>query len=42
MVTSSACSPTSEPGKPTLLRPVRKTLWPVMKEARPAVQDCSP
>jgi hypothetical protein len=29
-------------GIPTLLRPVRKTLWPVMNDARPAVQLCSP
>ena len=39
---SSACSPTSAPGMPTLLRPVRKTLWPVMNDDRPAVQLCSP
>ena len=26
------------PGNPTLLNPVRKTLWPVMKAERPAVQ----
>jgi hypothetical protein len=26
----------------TLLSPVRNTLWPVMNEARPAVQLCSP
>ena len=31
-----------EPGMPTLVRPVRKTLWPVMNDARPAVQLCSP
>ena len=42
MVGSSGCSPTSAPGMPTLDRPVRNTLWPVMKAARPAVQDCSP
>ena len=30
------------PGSPTLLRPVRKTLWPVMNAERPAVQLCSP
>ena len=30
------------PGKPTLVRPVRKPLCPVMNEARPAVQVCSP
>jgi hypothetical protein len=34
--------PCSAPGRPTLVRPVRNTLWPVMNEARPAVQDCSP
>ena len=27
---------------PTLLRPVRKQLWPVMNDERPAVQLCSP
>ena len=27
---------------PTLVRPVRKPLCPVIKEARPAVQLCSP
>jgi hypothetical protein len=32
----------SAPGIPTLLRPVRKTLCPVMNEERPAVQLCSP
>jgi hypothetical protein len=30
------------PGKPTLVMPVRKPDWPVMNEARPAVQLCSP
>ena len=30
------------PGIPTLLRPVRYTLWPVMNDERPAVQLCSP
>jgi hypothetical protein len=34
--------PTSTPGIPTLLSPVRYTLWPVMNEDRPAVQLCSP
>ena len=29
-------------GIPTLERPVRKTLCPVIKAARPAVHDCSP
>ena len=29
-------------GMPTLVRPVRKTLWPVRNAARPAVQHCSP
>ena len=29
------------PGKPTLVRPVRKPDWPVMNDARPAVQLCS-
>ena len=42
MVGSSGWRPTSAPGMPTLDRPVRNTLWPVMKAARPAVQDCSP
>ena len=32
----------SAPGMPTLDSPVRNTLWPVMNDARPAVQDCSP
>jgi len=31
----------SAPGSPTLLRPVRNTLWSVMKVERPAVQLCS-
>ena len=30
------------PGSPTFRRPVRIGLWPVMKAARPAVQDCWP
>jgi len=30
------------PGSPTFESPVRNTLWPSMKDARPAVQDCSP
>jgi hypothetical protein len=42
MVGSSGCSPIGEPGTPTLLSPVRKTLCPVMNEERPAVQLCSP
>jgi len=42
IVGSSARSPTSAPGIPTLLRPVRNTLCPVMNEDRPAVQLCSP
>ena len=42
MVGSSNRSPTSAPGTPTLLSPVRNTLWPVMNDARPAVQLCSP
>jgi hypothetical protein len=42
MVGSSACSPTGAAGIPTLLSPVRYTLWPVMNAARPAVQLCSP
>ena len=33
-------SPSLAPGRPTLSRPVRKQDWPVMKAARPAVQDC--
>ena len=33
--------PRVAPGKPTLVMPVRKPDWPVMKEARPAVQLCS-
>ena len=38
---SSSLSPSSAPGSPTFERPVRNTLWPVMKDDRPAVQDCS-
>jgi hypothetical protein len=34
--------PVSAPGRPTLLRPVRYTLCPVMNADRPAVQLCSP
>ncbi|MNK39481.1 hypothetical protein D3C87_580910 [compost metagenome] len=34
--------PTGAPGMPTFDRPVRSTLWPVMNEDLPAVQDCSP
>ena len=30
------------PGSPTFSSPVRIGLWPVMKAARPAVQDCWP
>jgi hypothetical protein len=32
--------PSLAPGRPTLSRPVRNGLWPVIKHARPAVQDC--
>ena len=32
MVGSSACRPIGAPGMPTLVRPVRKTLWPVMND----------
>ncbi len=42
MVGSSALSPIVDPGSPTLLSPVRKTLCPVMNDERPAVQLCSP
>jgi hypothetical protein len=42
MVGSSAWSPTGAAGMPTLVSPVRNPLCPVMKEARPAVQLCSP
>ena len=38
----SLTSPSFAPGRPTLSRPVRNGLWPVMKAARPAVQDCWP
>jgi hypothetical protein len=37
---SLSCMPCLAPGRPTLSRPVRKGCCPVMKEARPAVQDC--
>jgi len=33
-------SPSLAPGRPTFRSPVRKQDWPVMKAARPAVQDC--
>ena len=42
IVGSSSWRPTGAPGSPTLLNPVRKTLWPVMNDDRPAVQLCSP
>ena len=42
IVGSSGDMPTSTPGIPTLDRPVRYTLWPVMNDERPAVQLCSP
>ncbi len=42
MVTVCACSPCGAAGMPTLDKPVRYTLCPVMKDERPAVQDCSP
>ncbi|MNP53437.1 hypothetical protein D3C76_1479150 [compost metagenome] len=38
MVTSLACSPTGTPGMPTLDRPVRRGVCPVMNDDRPAVQ----
>ena len=41
MVMSSALRPSSAPGRPTLVRPVRRPHWPVMNDARPAVQLCS-
>ena len=34
--------PIGAAGMPTLDSPVRSTLCPVMKDDRPAVQDCSP
>ena len=40
MVGSSLRIPRSAPGSPTLLSPVRKGSWPVMKAERPAVQLC--
>ena len=42
MVTSLSDMPIGAPGRPTLDRPVRYTLWPVMNDERPAVHDCSP
>lgn len=42
MVMTFSVMPIGAAGMPTLERPVRKTLWPVMNEERPAVQDCSP
>ena len=41
IVGSSFCSPSVAPGRPTLVRPVRRPCWPVMNDARPAVQLCS-
>ena len=41
-VGSSGPRPSSAPGRPTLVRPVRIGDWPVMKAARPAVQLCCP
>ncbi len=38
MVGSSARMPSVAPGMPTLVSPVRRPHWPVMNEARPAVQ----
>lgn len=40
-VGSSCCIPRRAPGAPTLLIPVRITLWPVINAERPAVQLCS-
>ena len=42
MVMIFSFMPIGAAGMPTFDRPVRKTLWPVMNEDRPAVQDCSP
>jgi cytochrome bd-type quinol oxidase subunit 1 len=42
IVGSSARSPMSAPGMPTLVMPVRYGFCPVMNAARPAVQLCSP
>ncbi len=42
IVGSSARRPTSAPGMPTLVRPVRIGFCPVMNAARPAVQLCCP
>ena len=42
MVTSLSFMPIGAAGMPTFERPVRATLWPVMNDERPAVQDCSP
>jgi hypothetical protein len=33
---------TTSSSMPTLLSPVRNTLWPLMNDERPAVQLCSP
>ena len=40
MVGSSGCNPTSAPGIPTFVSPVRIGDCPVMNAARPAVQLC--
>ena len=42
MVGSSGRMPKSEPGRPTLVSPVRSGFCPVMNAARPAVQLCWP
>ena len=42
MVGSLSDSPSFAAGRPTFSSPVRIGLWPVMKAARPAVQDCWP
>ena len=42
IVGSSAEMPTSAPGIPTFVKPVRIGFWPVINAARPAVQLCWP
>ena len=41
MVGAWAGMPTVAPAWPTVVRPVRMGIWPVMKLARPAVQLAS-
>ena len=35
----AVCKPSGAPGRPTVVRPLRIGYWPVIKDARPAVQE---